>query len=186
MIMQEIVRKDILEVLNRLAGILKVKEEKDAAEIGELSNHVIHNASIFQDEDSISTAVLVYSLSKIIGRQQERVNYSKLLGMVLSCISYLRNNQENNFRNSVKKIFEFIRTMDNKLKMYLNEVINHAQLKKGCKLCAHGISVARAAEVLGVSQWELLQYLGETTIEERFGEPMDVSSRLRTARGLFP
>ena len=183
--MQDIVKKDIMAVLTGLAGILKVKEEKDVGEIKELSNHTIHNASIFQDEDSVSAAVLIYSLSKVIERQQGVLDYGKLLGMVQSCISSLKNNEENNFRKSIKKIFDFIRTMDNRLKMYINEVINHAQLKKGCKLCEHGISVARASEVLGVSQWELLHYLGKTTISDRFEGPVSISIRLRTARGLF-
>ena len=62
--MNEIVKRDILAVLNDLAGILKVKEESDAAQIKELSNHVIHNASIFQEEDSVSIAILIYALSK--------------------------------------------------------------------------------------------------------------------------
>ncbi len=183
--MQEIVKKDIIAVLSDLAEILNIKEEKDIREIRELSNHTIHNASIFQDEDSISIAVLIYSLSKIIERQQGALNYNKILEMLQSCITSLKSNEENNFRKSVKRMFEFIKTMDNKLKMYINEVINHAQLKKGCKLCAHGISVARASEVLGVSQWELLHYLGNTTIHDRFAEPVSVLGRLKAARGLF-
>lgn len=184
--MQEIVKKDIIKVLSDLAEILKVKEEKDIREIRELSNHTIHNASIFQDEDSVSIAVLIYSLSKIIERQQGELSYSRILEMLQSCIASLKSNEENNFRKSVKKTFELIKTMDSRLKMYINEVINHAQLKKGCKLCAHGISVARASEVLGVSQWELLHYLGNTTIHDQFAEPVSVPGRLKAARGLFP
>ena len=183
--MHDIIKRDILAVLNKLADILKAKEDSDTAEIKELSNHVIHNVSIFQDEDSVSVAVLIYSLSKIIERKQRNMDYGKILGMLNLCISNLKNNDDANFRKSIKSIFIFIRTVDARLKLYIYEVINQAQIKKGCKLCQHGISVARASEVLGISQWELMHYLGKTTVIDHFSESVNISVRLKIARGLF-
>ncbi|MBI2654147.1 hypothetical protein HYX02_05030 [Candidatus Woesearchaeota archaeon] len=183
--MHDIIKRDILAVLNELVEILKVKEETDVVEVKKLSNHVIHNASVFQDEDSISVAILIYALSKIIDRKQKDLDYGKVLDMLNSCISSLNNNEDEQFRKSIKNIFNFIRTMDEKLKLYIHEVINQAQIKKGSKLCEHGISVARAAEVLGISQWELMHYLGKTTIIDQFSEPVNVTSRLKFTRGLF-
>jgi hypothetical protein len=171
--------------LSKVAEILKVKEESDVAEIKELSNHVIHNASVFQDEDSISIAILIYSLSKIIERKQKDVDYGKVLKMISSVISSLNNNQDELFRKLIKEMFNFIRTMDERLKLYIHEVINQAQIKKGCKLCEHGISVARASEVLGISQWELLHYIGKTTLIDQLEEPINVAKRLKIARSLF-
>ena len=183
--MYDIIKKDILSVLNQLIEILKLKEETDIAQIKELSNHVIHNASIFQDEGSISVAILIYSLSKIIERDLKNLDYNKILSMLNSCVSNLKNNEDDEFRKSIKNIFNFIKTLDKKLKLYIYEVINQAQIKKGCKLCEHGISVARASEVLGISQWELMHYLGKTTLIDKFSEPINVSNRLKTARSLF-
>ena len=105
--------------------------------------------------------------------------------MLNSCILNLKNNDDNGFRKSIKNMFNFIRTMDQKLRLYIHEVINQAQIKKGCKLCEHGISIARASEVLGISQWELMHYLGKTTIIDQFGEAVNVSKRLKIARSLF-
>jgi len=183
--MHDIIKKDIIAVLNDLTELLKVKEESDIVQIKMLSNHVIHNASVFQDEDSISIAILIYSLSKIIERKQKDLDYEKVLSMLNSCISSLKNNQDEEFRKSIKNIFNFIRTIDEKLKLYIHEVINQAQIKKGCKLCEHGISVARASEVLGISQWELMHYLGKTTLIDQFSEPVNVLKRLKIARGFF-
>ena len=183
--MHDIIKKDILAVLTELVEILKVKEDSDIAQIKELSNHVIHNASVFQDEDSVSVAVLVYSLSKIIERKQRDFDYIKILGMLNSCISNLKNSNDDLFRKSIKSIFSFVRTMDEKIKMYIFEVINQAQIKKGCKLCEHGISIARASEILGISQWELMYYIGKTTLIDQFSEPVNVSKRLKIARSLF-
>ena len=183
--MHDIIKKDIIAVLTKLIEILKNKDESDIAKIKELSNHVIHNASVFQDEDSVSVAILIYSLSKTLERKQKDLDYSKIVGMLNLCIQSLKNNQDENFRSSIRNIFNFIRSLDEKLKMYIHEVINQAQIKKGCKLCEHGISVARAAEVLGISQWELMHYLGQTTLIDKFSEPVNVLKRLKIARSLF-
>lgn len=183
--MHEQIKKDILNVLDGLLDILKLKEDTDIAQVKELSNHVIHNASVFQDEDSISIAVFIYSLSKIMERNDRDLNYSRLSSMINSCTINLRSNNDEAFRKSVRDLFNFIRAIDHKLRLYIYEVINQAQIKKGCKLCEHGISVARASQVLGISRWELMHYMGKTTIVDQFSEPMNVSGRLKFARGLF-
>ena len=179
------IKKDLISVFTDLIIILKERKETDVSEMKSLSNHVIHNASVFQDEDSVSIAILIYSLSKIIERKQGEMDYNKVLSMLNSCILNLKNNDDNGFRKSIKNMFNFIRTMDQKLRLYIHEVINQAQIKKGCKLCEHGISIARASEVLGISQWELMHYMGKTTIIDKFSEPIDVSKRLKIARSLF-
>ena len=183
--MQEKISADIISLLSRLVGILKDKENSDVFEIKELSNHVIHNASIFQDEDSISVAILVYSLSKIIERKGKKIDYGIIIRKISACIESLKVNDDMDFRKSLQDMFNFIRKIDEKLNLYIHEIINHARIKKGCKLCEHGISIARSSEVLGLSQWELMQYLGKTTISDKSQEPISAIKRLKVARGLF-
>ena len=184
--MNDSIKKDILAVLQDLSQILKSKEDGNVAQIKALSNHIIHKASVFQDEDSISVAILIYSISKIIERKQNNLDFNKISNMINSGISNLRNNEDENFRKSIHSLFNFIRTIDIKLKLYINEVINQAEIKKGCKLCEHGISVARASQVLGISRWELMHYLGQTTLIDQFSGPVNVSQRIKFARSLFP
>ncbi len=182
------IKEDILSILNQLAQILKVKKGENVVEVAEikgLSNKVIHDASIFQDEDSISIGVLVYSLSKIIERKQKELDYGSVLIMVNSSISYLTQNDDEKFRKSIKDIFNFIRKVDEKIKLFIHEVINQAKIKKGCKLCEHGISITRASDVMGISQWELMNYFGKTTIIDKLSEQVNVSYRLKIARSLF-
>jgi len=182
--MDEVVKKDILNVLSDAIEILRVEEEKDVAELRELSNHTIHNASIFQDEDSVSIAILIYSLSKVIERREGKVNYSVLMKMIRESKKNLGSERVDAYRRSIKKMFKFISTLDSKLKLYIEQVINQAEIKKGSKLYAHGISLGRAAEVLGITQWELMFYIGKTKLTDIKGG-VSVRERLNYARGLF-
>lgn len=182
--MHEQVKHDILSVLEHLIGILRVKEDKDIIELKDLSNHVIHNASVFQDDHSVSVAVIIYALSKIIERKQD-LDYARLSRMADAAIASLKKDDDAAFHKNIESIFGFVRAMDQKLSLYINEVIQQAQVKKGCKLCEHGISVARSSEVLGVSQWEMMHYLGKTTLVDQFSKPINLQSRLKFARSLF-
>ncbi len=181
--MNDQIKKDIISVLVQLIEILKKKE--DSVQIKSLSNHTIHNASVFQDEDSISVAILIYSLSKIIERKEKDIDYNKVIYLLNSALQNLKNSNDDAFRKFIKNLFDFIRAMDKKLKLYIHEVINQAQIKKGCKLCEHGISIARASEVLNISRWELMHYIGKTTLIEQFSEPVNILQRLKFARSLF-
>jgi|TARA_Y100000310_G_scaffold323360_1_gene383574 hypothetical protein len=182
--MNETIKRDALAILDQVIKILKVKEEKDSLEIKDLSNHTIHNASVFQDECSVSLAVVIYALSKIIERDPKLLNYNKILKIVKKSRKSLVDDEMHNFRLSIRKLFSEISTIDQKLKLYMQKVINEAQVKKGCKLCEHGLSAGRASEVMGVSQWELMGYLGNTKLDENT-MGFDVRTRIKFTRSLF-
>lgn len=183
--MNEIIKKDLIAVLSDLLDILKFKEEKDIVEIRNLSNHTIHNASIFQDEDSVSIAVLIYSLSKIIERKYGSFDYSSVTPQLKDAIKFLKIENIGGYRDKIKKLFKFISTIDTKLKLYIENVIKQAEIKKGSRLYEHGISMARAADILGISEWELMFYTGKTSIADMPLEPVNVVERLKLARRLF-
>jgi len=183
--MNEIIRKDIHMVLKKVRDILRVKSDRDVVEIRELSNHTIHNCSIFQDEDSVSVAILIYALSKVIERKQGQVNYKNFLVFIQRGINLLQQNKIDEYRKAVKKLFSIISGIDSKLKMYVEEVIKQAEIKKGSKLYEHGLSSQIAASILGISQWELMNYIGKTNILDRTSGTVDIKNRLKFTRGLF-
>mgnify|MGYP006294754035 FL=1 len=183
--MNDTVKEDILSILKKVIDILEVKQAKDVIEIKRLSDHTIHNASIFQGEDSISVAILIYGLSKLVERKQGELDYKRFLGMMQDAASLLMQNDVDKYRETIKKLFKLVSSIDSKLKLYINEVIKQAQIKKGSKIYEHGISLARAAEMLNLSQWELMGYIGKTTLAEIAEKKIDVRARLKLARGLF-
>ncbi|MBU0535499.1 MAG: hypothetical protein KKE20_00930 [Nanoarchaeota archaeon] len=180
--MEEVVKKDILTVLRELIILL---EDEEYAEIKELSNHIIHNASIFQDQDSVTAAVIIYAISKIMERTVEKrsVIGNKLVSAINESITLLEKERIEEYRLAVKKLLKTISEHDDRLHFFIEEVVRQAQIKKGSKLYEHGISAAHAAEILGISQWELMSYLGKTTLGEV--APIDIKERLEFARSLF-
>jgi hypothetical protein len=181
--MEPIVRQDILAVLDKAVIAIRAG---NVAELNILSNQTIHNASIFQDEDSISVAILVYSLSKVVYRFAERhESINGLSGKLQGAAARLRKGDIDGFRDDLHHLFEVVSSMDRKLRLYIEEVIARAKVKKGSKLYEHGLSIARTAEILGISQWELQSYIGKTALAEDGHGPADVRSKLEFTRSLF-
>jgi hypothetical protein len=180
--MKEAIKKDILALLKQALERMKLH---DFAALKTLSDKTIQNASIFQDSDSISIAVIMYSLSKLGDRSRDPVYLRKIMKLIESCTHFLQIDNITGYRNNVKSMFQLIAAYDTKFKMYIDEVIEKAQVKKGSKLHEHGISVARTAELLGIGQWELMSYIGKTRIHDEFVGRMDVKKRIEFARTLF-
>jgi len=181
--MQQEIKRDVLSILGEAIAALK---KGSFADLKIISNHTIHNASIFQDRDSVSVAVIVYSLFKTSTRfSGDRNIILKLQTILQKAHDCLREDDIESYRGEINHLFEVISDIDDRLKMYIEEVVNHAEIRKGFKLYEHGISMARAAEILGVTQWELMGYAGKTTIDDIEKQPVGIIKRVRFAKELF-
>ena len=167
------------------ALLKKVEESVEKEDKEELSEKFLKGDFTLVDlHKQINMMRKLGPLSKVMERQRE-INYSYLSKIIDSCISSVKIDNHEAFDKSIKEIFEMIKSLDQKFNLYVQEVINQGQVKKGCKLCEHGISIARASEILGISQWELMNYVGKTTLVDQYSFSSNVKARLKFARSLF-
>lgn len=183
------IKKEIIEILK---DSLEAIKKDDVKTLRDLSNKIINSSSITQDEDVITIAVMMYSLSKIF----ERSDYRKYPGWSLfneTTINSLKgasfaleNNNMINFEKNIKNILDIIDKLDHKLKNYIKSVIHDSQIARGSRLHEHGLSLGRTAELLGIDKWELTEYISKTGIAEiKEGVTIGVEKRLRIVRSLF-
>lgn len=178
--MREEVREDTLKILRR---VVKILEKGYYNQLKALSNHTVHNASIFQDKDSISIAVVTYALEKIV--DSPSFDLAAFKTVFRQAAKDLGNGKVEAYRATIGGLFKRIMDTDQKLKLYIDHVIDFALIRKGSKIYDHGISLAQTASLLGISQWELMEHLGTTTVVDSFQEEVGVKRRLQVARELF-
>lgn len=183
------IKEDILRILRETKEAL-IKEDIKA--LKDTSNTLIHSASIFQDEDTITIPIMVYALSKIF----ERSNYQKYEDWNIfrdTVMKNLRDASQNltddnleSYRKNIANIMNSMKKLSSKLKSYIADVMHKSEISKGSRLHEHGISLGRTAEILGISEWELMDYVGKTGISDvRESIAMPVSKRINYARGFF-
>ena len=176
------VEKDLLKVLKKAQRFIN---SGDSNKLKRLSDYTIHNASIFQDSDSLSVAVVIYAFSKLLERWGFESEYAEQARNLLGSMMFsLEQGKTAEYRDKLKKVFEFAASVDKEFKLYIDKVVEKAQIKKGSRLYEHGISAARAADLLGIGQWELVSYIGKTSINDE-AKPTGVEQRLEFARSLF-
>ena len=160
-------KENLLYILN---SVIKAIDEKDTFTIKEMSNRTVHSASIYQDADSISVAVMVYSIGKIYERSKyetykdwnvfEKILYANLKNAVIN----LKSDKVEDFKKNLTSIIESINKLSSHLRLYIEEVFRRAKINKASRLYEHGISVEQTARLLGISVFELAEYAGKTGI----------------------
>lgn len=187
--MDDKIRKNILDVLQ---AALRDIQKGDIKGLKDLSNMTIHTASIVQDHDSISIAVLIYSLAKMFERSRYQAHHG-WFSFCKECVSKLEkayeeleHGEDDAFEETIRLYLEDINKLDIKLKDYIHDVLLKARITKGSRIYEHGISMERTAHLLGISQYELMNYTGQTHIADmRIKVLVPARERMNTARGLF-
>ena len=98
----------------------------------------------------------------------------------------LDNNDYETYNLNIHKIFKHLGKLEKNFGQYVTEVISQAKIKKGSGVYEHGISVSRAAEIMGISPWELSEFIGQRRQADKI--PMvtrSIKERIKTAREIF-
>jgi hypothetical protein len=179
-------------ILRILSGTKQAIKEGKYAEIKDLSNQTTNTASLAQDPDNIAVAVIVYSLSKILQRE----NYSQLPGwanfykIYLSAIDKailaIQKNDEKALSQNLELITSSIEKLSGKLKLYIQDVFRKSRINKASRIHEHGISKEKTAKLLGISLYELASYAGQKNIVEApISRIPDVKTRIKLAMDMF-
>jgi len=184
--MIEQVKSELLYVLKTTPKIIN-----NPGKLSELSNYSIRSASIYQDSNSLSIALIVYSLSKMISRAQlhELPNWKGIYPKMMAEIEKAKNDLESDnltdYKIHIKNIIKLISSCDKNIKLYVDKVLEKAKIKKGSKIFEQGVSAERAANLMGISVWEMMDYIGKTEIIDKEPIRSDAKKRLQFAKKLF-
>lgn len=177
------IKEDIISVLKKAIPALK---KEDASELSSISNQTVHDSSVFQDDHAITIAVLIYTISKICQYCKEKeIDIPNILPILQDALENLKKDNIKLYENNIKDIFKLIKKSDKKTNIYIEEAINRAKIKKASGIHAHGISIPQTAELLGISQWDLRNYIGITKVPDKNLGGIKEHKRLETARRLF-
>lgn len=187
--MKEKVKANILDILKQ--SLVAIKKD-DIVKLKALSDYTIHDASILQDEYSITLAVILYSVAKIFERTRYReykdwgLFYDNLVLNLENCKKSLEKGEISDYEHCIHSILQIIDKIGGKFRKYVIEVISRAKISKASRIHEHGISVGKTAELLGINKWELMDYIGGTGIADvGYNLTKTIKQRLKIARGIF-
>jgi len=184
--------EEVENILVILEQAKKAIQKEEIVEIKDLSNQTIHTASIYQDPDNISLAVVLYALSKILERSNYRdykewPKFQKFYEESIErAILALKRKDLDLYREQIDNIREYEKKLSGNFKEHLEEVFRKAQINKASRLYEHGVSLEKTAKILGVTLWELNNYVGKTGIADvNLAYTMDIEDRIKIAQEIF-
>lgn len=182
--MKEVIRKTLFDALDRTVKILETKEAKDVEELQSLSEEVIEEVAVYKDLDIVSLTVLIYSIYKVIITIPDK-DYDVILAELRFARKHLQKNDLGKYNKSIKDLYNLVRKCDAKVKVHLQDVMHAAKIKKSASLLKKGLSIGQAAGLMGLSNWDLQQYVGKTTFMDQHTERKSAINRLKMAMRVF-
>jgi predicted HTH domain antitoxin len=185
-------KKEIEHIINVLRNAQHALKEGNAFELQQLSDQTIHSASIEQHTDSITIAVLMYTLNKILSKKN-KINIKKWEAFVIKfnlelekAISELKKRDIEEFVRHLEHAKDLLKNASSSLKTNIQEVLNKAALNKASRIYEHGISLSQTSRLLDVTQWELAEYIGQRSIPDNpYNATVDIKKRAKVTLDFF-
>lgn len=185
--MQE--KEHVIQVLQKA---LVAADQGNVIELKNLSNQTIHKASIYEDNDNIIIAVLIYALSKFIERrgnynEKEYIDFITYYHRIINdSIDYIKKNDFVKFRENIQNMIKKANKFSEQMKLSLSNMFEKAKINKASKIYEHGLSMEKTAKLLGVSMWELAEYTGQAgALDYSPIKTVDLKKRLKNAMEIF-
>ncbi len=179
-------------VISILEETKEAIKNDDIARLKELSNQTIHSASTEQDTDSITIAILIYSLSKIIERKHQygEKDCKEFCAFAFKemekVLKSLKNDGEGAFTQSLGALMEKLTKSSGEFKNNVEDVFRKARINKASKIYEHGISMEQTSKLLGISMYELASYTGQKgSANVPYTKTMSVKDRIKLAMDFF-
>jgi hypothetical protein len=186
--MQE--KENVLRILEETKEALKTE---NVGKIKNLSDETIHTASTTQDPDNIAIAVIVYSLSKIIQREQYKKYsgwkkfYQIYVSSIDEAIKSIKSGNDKHIKQNLSRVRNEINNLSGDLRKNIEDVFMKASINKASKIYEHGISMEQTAQLLGITVWDLASYAGQKNeiSNINLSVTQKLKSRIKTAEEIF-
>lgn len=182
--MKEAMRQSMIKDIGKAMTILQNGRATASEPLKSLSTHVIGDVALYRNVDAATLAILIYSLHKTLSCvTDEKVQH--IIEGLERLQSQLRSKQFTKYNETMKRLFDLLRECNSAIKVHIRDVFYAAKIKKGTDLLEQGLSLARAADLMGVSRWDVLHYGGSSMAGTEHSESWPASKRLALARKIF-
>ena len=179
----------IIDVLSKAKTAL---EEQNSEKLKILSDMSIHSASVYQHTDSILLAIVTYSLSKILERKDklEIKNWPEFIREIThlleNSIDAIKKGKYRLFTIFLEKIKYKIQDVSDEMKPMILDVLKKASINKASKIYEHGISISKTTKLLGITPWDLSEYIGEKENPHiNLNKTIDIKQRIQMTMEFF-
>jgi predicted transcriptional regulator len=180
---------EVKHIISILKKTQKALHREDAQALKQISNQTLHSSVAIQDDASIAFMIIVYTLAKLVERKHYlkiknwKTTERRIHNIFNQAIQALKQNDNKRYQAELLQARKTLESVDVNLKDYVRDLLNKASINKASRMYEHGLSRGKTAELLGISQWELTEYTGQTSTAD-IKQNRSISTKQRAQQAL--
>ncbi len=178
------------ELLERATLLRELLSRGAISQLKELGGESAGTAFLREDERFIEISVIAYACAKFFEKPyiSQSNEWKKLIleldALLERAASALEAGREEEFAKDLDSSVAGLQGLSKTLGRFVVNVVDKARIKAATQIYAHGGSLGTAAELGRVDKKELSNYIGQTTLSEKY-KTVDLKKRLQAADELF-
>ena len=172
-----------MDMLEKLRNAFRRKKTNDLKRI---SNQAIEKAAMREDPRLVNISLIAYALYKLLSKQHvlESDQWEKFSLDVDAALD--KAISAGAAGGLEEEIIRDIARIDESLGNYTHDIIEKARTKQASRIYAMGLSMDKAIALTGADRFELLSYVGSTTIHDRkFSQTKKIVDRYQFTKRLL-
>ncbi len=176
------------EFAENFAQLKAALSSRDADSLKNIAGETARDALEFNDRKYAVFSIVAYSLAKFIEKPYilHSNRWKKFSQQLMEKLSRGEECSGDSAKCefTLDSVVRDINEMSNDLGRFVVSVVEKSRIKTATQIYAHGASIGRAVELTGADRKELMNYIGNTRLSEKY-ESKNVSQRIAFADKLF-
>lgn len=177
-------------LLNAISEIVSAFKRRNSNLLRAASNRCAEATALEEGKVFITLAIFSYVLAKLLekprylGRKRDDV-FEEVEKGLNECLEHARAGKVEKIEKAVESLNSEINEIDVADKRYITGLFEKGKLKVAARLYAQGVSLGRAAELVGVDRHDVQSYAGKTMMYDRLPSVGGIEDRLKKVRKIF-
>ncbi len=172
------------EIKSLIDRSVKAIDSRDALALRKISADTLSEAALEGHRELILLALVDYALSKIMSKVHYSDLENKFYDQIIKHLQDAREADKETMIAKLEAVENLVIKLDEKEGHFVENLIDHARVKKAAKLYEQGLSLKRASDLTGADSAHVLDYIGASKIHEFEGGGKN-ATRLKAARQVF-
>lgn len=170
-----------------LEEIIKAFENDEISNLRDIGGTLARRGALKSSHTLLEGGAVAYALAKIV-QQIHRYPPDLLEDFKKNVLKELKSCVKapiGEIDTCLDRILALISEFDNKTGKFVSNLTEKARANKATTVYSSGFSVGKAAQLSGVSKWEIMRYAGSTRLSDEIGVTKALEHRLKIARELL-
>lgn len=165
-----------------LDSIIENLEKLNIRGLRSSGGYLARKGALKESHNYLEAAAVAYALSKILQHDFPKEVWGDYRTKVLDLLRSIDVSDDTDVEMKLDQTLEVIGEFDSKTGKFSQNLRERSRINKATTAYSSGLSIGKAAQLSGVTEWHIMAYSGSTRLSDEIGVTKEISERLKKAR----